>query len=390
MSHQNEIDEQMMRRVLLLARRGKVWVAPNPMVGAVVVKNGKIIGEGYHRRFGGPHAEINALAAAGSDGKGAELYVNLEPCCHFGKTPPCTVSIIQAGIRRLVASIQDPNPKVNGKGFNHLRDAGIQVEVGVLEDQARELNNPYLKKTETGKTWVTLKIAQTLDGRIASKTGHSQWITGKAGRRYAHLMRATHDAVLVGAGTVHADDPLLDVRHVAGRNPVRIVLDTNFSLPPECKLLNTPDTAPTWIFGAPDNGKMPDWADRPNVRAVILKKNDYGCVSLHEMLEYIAEQGIMSLMVEGGSKIWTAFLDQHLVDKVEVVIAPIILGQGIDAIQDLGVLKVHDAVRLDHLHWRRIGSDLHIVSRVSYSNIHEGHEEIQSTKNTKSTKNLHL
>jgi len=356
----------MMKRALSLARRGRAWVAPNPMVGAVVAKNDQIIGEGWHKRFGSPHAEVIAIQAADNRVKGADLYVNLEPCSHFGKTPPCADFIVESGIKRVVASIIDPNPLVNGRGFERMKEAGIEVEVGLSADKARELNQPYLKKAETGMTWVTLKIAQTIDGRIASVTGHSRWITSKAGRRYVHMMRATHDAVLVGAGTVRADDPMLDVRHVKGRNPIRIALDTNFSIPDDCKLLNTPDTGPTIVFGSPDDGKLPGWAEYPNVEAVIVPKNNDGLIDLREVLEEISRKKISSLMVEGGSKIWTAFLEEGIVDKVEMVIAPVILGHGINAIRDLGILKVHDAIRLEPFRWRKVGTDLHIVARVNH------------------------
>ncbi len=354
----------MMQRALTLAQRGYAWVAPNPMVGAVVVKRDRIVGEGYHHRFGEAHAEVNALKAAGEAARGADLYVNLEPCCHFGKTPPCVDAIIEAGIKRVVAAVKDPNPRVNGKGVKKLRKAGIEVVLGVLRGRASELNAPYLKKAATGETSVTLKIAQSLDGRIASITGHSQWISGPKSQRYAHSMRANHDAVLVGVGTVHADDPLLTVRHVRGRNPVRIVLDTNFSIPADCKLLNTPEAAPTWVFGAPEDGKLPVWAGNENVEVFSLPRNHKGMVDLSEMLNRISYHGIGSLMVEGGSRVWTAFLDAGLVDKIEVVIAPIILGHGINAIRDLGILRVHDAVRLEPSRWRKIGEDLHIAARI--------------------------
>lgn len=358
------IDESMMRRCLILARRGRAWVAPNPMVGAVVVRDGEIVGEGYHRRFGGHHAEVNALKAAGKKADGATLYVSLEPCCHHGKTPPCTNRIIESGIRKVVAAMEDPNPVVSGQGFEQLRQAGVEVEVGALADEAREMNQPYLKKAATGDVWVTLKIAQTLDGRIASITGHSQWISGKQSLRYAHLLRATHDGVLVGSSTVHEDDPMLTVRHVSGRNPVRIVLDTNFGISADCKLLNSPNDAATWVFGAPEDGKLPDWANRPNVRLFIVKRDKQGRVDLPTVLKTLAAEGIGSLMVEGGSQIWTSFLDHKLVDKIEMVVAPIILGHGIDSIQDLGILKVHDAIRLEPHRWRKIGQDLHIAARI--------------------------
>jgi diaminohydroxyphosphoribosylaminopyrimidine deaminase / 5-amino-6-(5-phosphoribosylamino)uracil reductase len=352
-----------MTRALTLARRGRAWVAPNPMVGAVVVKDGVIVGEGYHRRFGGPHAEVHALRKAGASAHGATLYVNLEPCCHYGKTPPCTERILETDVARVVAAIEDPNPKVSGKGIQSLRDAGLDVTVGLMGNEATELNQPYLKKAATGMTWVTLKIAQSLDGRIASITGHSQWISGKKSLRYAHLLRAMHDAVLVGSGTVAADNCSLTVRHVPGRNPIRIVLDSQFGIDPECALLTSSEDAPTWVFGL-ENAPDPSWANNPNVQLFRTPANDDGRVNLRDVHRIISEQGVGSLLVEGGSHIWTSFLDEDLVDKVEVVVAPMLIGTGIEAISDLGVLKVHDAIRLDPMRWRKIGNDLHVAARV--------------------------
>lgn len=363
-------DEKMIRRTMTLARRGVAWVAPNPMVGAVIVKDGEVVGEGYHRRFGGPHAEVHALRAAGKRAEGATLYVNLEPCSHHGKTPPCVDAIIAAGVKRVVASTTDPNPKVNGSGFEKLRQHGIEVSTGVLEDEALELNQQYLKKAATGWSWVTIKIAQSLDGRIASITGHSQWISGEKSLRYAHLLRASHDAVLVGSGTVHADDPLLTVRHVPGRNPLRIVLDSRFGIPPQSKIISTPNEASTWVFGRTD-APEPEWAGRPNVELIRLDPDEKGRVPIKKMLKTLGDRGVGSLMVEGGSAIWTSFLEAQVVDKLEVVIAPMIIGHGIDAIDDLEVLKVTDAIRLEPFRWRKIGQDLHVAARVSYANTRE-------------------
>jgi diaminohydroxyphosphoribosylaminopyrimidine deaminase/5-amino-6-(5-phosphoribosylamino)uracil reductase len=359
-------DEEMIRRTMTLARRGQAWVAPNPMVGAVIVSDGEIVGEGYHRRFGGPHAEVHALKAAGEKARGATLYVNLEPCSHHGKTPPCVDAILEAGVKRVVASISDPNPKVDGTGFEKLRTGGIDVVTGVLEDDALDLNQQYLKKAATGWSWVTLKIAQSLDGRIAAITGHSQWISGKQSLRYAHLLRASHDAVLVGSGTVHADDPLLTVRHVPGRNPVRVVLDSSLAIPAECKLMHSPDEAATWVFGRTD-APAPEWEGNANVEIIRLDPDSKGRIPIKAMLRALAEKGVGSVMVEGGSAIWTSFLEAKVVDKLEVVIAPMIIGHGIDAIDDLEVLKVSDAIRLTPFRWRRIGEDLHVAARVSYA-----------------------
>jgi len=366
MSDIEKFDFEMMARALKLASRGRSWVAPNPMVGAVVVKNGVIVGEGYHKIYGGPHAEVNALKQAGDKAKGATIYVNLEPCCHFGKTPPCTELIKTKGIKRVVASIKDPNPVVGGKGFDILRDAGVQVDVGVMEEEAKELNCCYLKKASTGQCWVTLKMAHSVDGRIACKTGHSQWITCEKSRKYVHQQRAYHDAVLVGAGTVIADDPSLTVRHVRGRNPIRIVLDTDFSIPAFSKILNTPEDAPTWVIGSKDT--LPDYAGNENVKVFQVPKISNEFMDLQKALEIISEEGVGSLFVEGGSKIWTSFLEKGLVDKIEAFVAPIIIGDGINSINDLDVLKVSDAIHMGSVQWKRIGDDMLLSGRVLNGN----------------------
>ncbi len=359
-----EFDHSLMRRALALARRGRSWVAPNPMVGAVVVKDGEVLGEGYHQRFGGPHAEVNALEAAGDNAQGGDLYVTLEPCCHFGKTPPCTDLVIERGIRRVFAAIIDPNPLVNGRGIEQLRDAGLEVYVGLEARGARQLNEFYLKKAATGKAWVTVKIAQTLDGRIATRTGHSQWITGPKARKMGHTLRAMHDAVLVGAGTAHADNPTLNVRHTRGRNPVRIVLDTNFGLSTKCTLLNSPEIAPTWVVGSDRMKKLPAWKDNENVELIQVPEDHEGTLDLCELLAVLAQRRISSILVEGGRHIWTRFLEEGVVDMVEVFVAPMIMGDGLEAIGDLGVLKIPEAVRLNDFRWRRLGTDLHIKARV--------------------------
>ncbi len=364
MSTFSEQDHSMMRRALRLARRGRSWVAPNPMVGAVVVRDGEIVGEGYHQRFGGPHAEVHALENAGERAKGADLYVTLEPCCHFGKTPPCSNLVIEKGIKRVFAAIVDPNPLVNGRGLEQLRSAGLEVHVGLETEQARALNEFYLKKAATGKPWVTLKLAQTLDGRIATRTGHSQWITGPKARQMGHALRAMHDAILVGAGTVHADDPTLNVRHVRGRNPIRIVLDTKCGLQENCTLLNSPDIAPTWIIASDRCKNLPDWDTRDHVSILRVPEDDEGTIDLHELMSILGRRGVSSILVEGGRHIWTRFLEEGLVDKIEAFIAPMIMGEGLEAIGDLGVLKIPDAVKLDDFRWRRVGTDLHVVAKV--------------------------
>src|SRR5581483_10404701 len=238
------LDAWHMARALELAELGRGYVEPNPLVGCIVVQGAEVIGEGWHRRFGGPHAEIDALAVAGHRAKGGTLVVTLEPCCHWGKTPPCTKAVIAAGIRRVVVAQRDPFPAVSGGGIDELRAAGIEVEVGVREDEARILNAPYLKLLETGRPWIIAKWAMSLDGKLATRTGHSQWISGDKSRRVAHAMRGRVDAVLVGRGTVEADDPLLTARPVGPRVATRIVLDSRATLSSDSQLVRTVEAAP--------------------------------------------------------------------------------------------------------------------------------------------------
>src|SRR3990167_17838 len=230
--------EYYMGIAILLARKGIGWTSPNPAVGAVIVKGGKIIGKGYHKRIGLCHAEINALKEAGARTNGGEMYVTLEPCNHFGKTPPCTDAIIKAGIKKVFVGMKDPNPLVSGKGIKRLLNAGIKVETGMLEEKCRYINEPYIKYMKTRAPFVTLKLASTLDGKIASAAGDSKWITGEAARRFAHRMRAEADAVMVGIGTVLKDNPELTTRLVKGKDPVRIVVDSKLRIPVNARVLN--------------------------------------------------------------------------------------------------------------------------------------------------------
>ena len=247
-------DEWYIRRTLRLAARAQGMTSPNPMVGAVIVKNGEILSEDYHRKPGTLHAEALAIATAGKEAKGSTLYVNLEPCCHTEKrTPPCAKTIIHAGIKRVVIGMTDPNPKVSGKGISELKDAGIEVTSGVLENEARKLNEAYTKYITTGKPFVTLKVAMTLDGKIATPEGQSKWITGEQARKKVHTLRSRADAIMTAIGTVKADDPQLTVRMKKGKNPLRIVIDPNLEIPLHAKILRTPP--PTIIVTRERRGK---------------------------------------------------------------------------------------------------------------------------------------
>lgn len=342
-------DEQFMRRALQLAARGQGRVEPNPMVGCVIVRGGRVIGEGHHRRFGGAHAEVEALRRCGSPPHGAVAYVTLEPCCHHGKTPPCTDALATAGIRRVIAATRDPNPLVAGRGIARLRQRGIQVDVGLLAAAAAALNAPYFKLTRERRPWVILKWAQSLDGKIATRTGDSRWISDDACRAHAHRVRGRVDAILVGVGTVLRDDPLLTCRGTRARRvAVRAVLDTSLRTPMRSQLVRTAHTAATWIFCGPTASER---------RAAALEKA--GCVlhrvrqtsrglSLKGVLRLLGRHAMTNVLVEGGGMLLGSFLDQRLADEFHVYLAPLLIGgeRAPGPLRALGVAGVADAVRL--------------------------------------------
>ena len=347
-------DAYFMKLALRLARRGAGWVSPNPMVGAVLVKDGRVISTGYHRRYGGDHAEVDAIKRSKGPLKGATLYVNLEPCCHWGKTPPCTEAILRAGIEEVVVANLDPNPLVAGKGIEILRSHGIKVRVGVLEEEGRLLNRAYFKHYEEGLPLVTAKWAQSLDGRIATTTGDSKWISSEGSRRYAHRLRSLHDAVLVGIGTVLRDDPELTVRLVKGKNPLRVILDSRLSIPLEAKALK--GEAKT-LLATTEKAS-------PEKEAILRQKGieviRIGCerVDLFGLLKALAERKVLSVLVEGGREVLTEFFKKGFIDRVMVFVSPKIIGQGVEAIGDLGIREVGRAIELKSVRTLRIGQDL--------------------------------
>ena len=348
-----------MQKALILARRGLGKTSPNPMVGALVLKEGKILGKGYHRRYGEAHAEVIALRNAKGDVKGASMYVTLEPCCHHGWTPPCVDALIGAGMSRVVIGTPDPNPRVNGKGIQILRDNGIQVRVGVLEERCRELNEAYFKYIQRGIPLVTLKFAQSLDGRIATKTGRSQWISSPKALRLAHKLRSVHDGVLVGIGTILVDDPSLTVRLVKGKNPRRIVVDGRLRIPLTAKVLNDEGVDKTVIV-ATEKANRRKAQGLKNLGAEILwaAKNQRGEVDMKDLLEKLGRMGITSVLVEGGAKIITSFLRERLADKIVIMIAPKLIGEGIEAVGNLETRDLNEALRISKMKTRRLGEDI--------------------------------
>jgi len=346
-----------MKRALRLALRGKP--SPNPMVGAVVVRDGKIVGEGFHPKAGESHAEIFALQQAGEKSKGADLYVSLEPCSHYGRTPPCTDAIIQAGIKRLFAAMIDPNPEVSGRGIEKLRTAGIEVEVGLLESEARELNRGFIKRVTCGLPYVTWKAAMTLDGKICTTIGDSRWITGEKARKYVHRLRSRSDAVVVGIGTVLADDPNLTVRGIRGAlNPVRVIVDTHASIPIDAKCLN--GDAPTIVAvgrSAPEERLGLLWNKGCRILSV---REVNGRVDLRYLLGELARMGVNYVLLESGGEIAASMITEGLVDRGIIFIAPKIVG-GRDAktpVEGEGIRLMKDALCVTNLRSRRFGEDI--------------------------------
>lgn len=351
------LDRRMMGRALRLARRGHP--SPNPHVGAVVVREGQVVGRGHHERAGMPHAEVVALQAAGERARGATLYVTFEPCNHFGRTGPCTTAILEAGVARVVVGCADPAPHVPGAA-ERLRSAGIDVVVGVREAEARLLIADFAKHIRTGIPWVVLKAAVTLDGRMATPTGDSKWITGQRARREAHRLRDRSDAVLVGAGTVLADDPELTVRHVRGRTPLRVVLDARLRTPAEARVLQGEAAAPTLVLHGPE---APAERRRALANAgaepVEVAEAATG-LDIDAVLEELGRRDVVHLLVEGGPTVHAALLDAGHADAVAVFVAPRILGAAAAPAFGAGRGAAHlaGAWRVDPLRVRRLGADV--------------------------------
>jgi diaminohydroxyphosphoribosylaminopyrimidine deaminase / 5-amino-6-(5-phosphoribosylamino)uracil reductase len=351
-----------MNRALTLAARGRGQTSPNPMVGAVVVKGGVVVGEGYHRRTGEPHAEIVALSKAKNRARGATLYVTLEPCCHTGRTGPCTQEIINAGIRRVVYASKDPDPRVNGRGGRILRSAGVKVTSGILATESEELNEYYIASQRLGRPFVILKLAQSLDGRIATSSGDSRWISSRESRTLVHRLRSEVDAVLVGAGTVRKDNPELTVRMASGHNPYRIVLEGSTPLARSRHLFASNRDHKTIIATCRTGAKRRTSSSRP-VDPIIwtLKPGRHGLPRIDDLLAVAHRFGIRSIMVEGGSAVAAAFLKSRLVDKLMLFTAPILLGDGLSAIGSIGVNLVKHAVTFDRQTVTSSGPDLLFV-----------------------------
>ncbi|MGE5315261.1 MAG: bifunctional diaminohydroxyphosphoribosylaminopyrimidine deaminase/5-amino-6-(5-phosphoribosylamino)uracil reductase RibD [Acidobacteriota bacterium] len=339
-----EEDERFMRRCLVLAGKGRGAVSPNPLVGSVVVKDGVIIGEGYHRRYGGPHAEVNAIRDAerrGASVEGAELYVSLEPCFHYGNTPPCVDLVIEKKLKRVAAAVNDPNPLVNGKSIRKLQEAGIETVTGILQSEALRMNAPFFTYIRKARPFVALKTAQTADGFIAHADGSSKWITNERSRKHVHALRASFDAVLVGAGTVTADNPMLTVRAVKGRNPLRIVLDGSLSIPESSLIVTTCDEASTLIYTA--TARTPEKKEkirRLEARGAVVVQMHAGRsrrIPIGGLLADLANHTITSVLVEGGACIYREFLEAGAADVLYQYRSQQMFGEGIPGVDRLGV-----------------------------------------------------
>lgn len=362
---QHEIDLWHMRRALELAVRGEGCVEPNPMVGCVIARGAEIIGEGFHRRFGGPHAEVEALQIAGDRAAGATLYVTLEPCCHHGKTPPCTKAILAAGVRRVVVAQLDPYPEVQGHGVTELQNAGLDVEVGLLEAEAQKILAPYLKLVLSGRPWIIAKWAMTLDGKIATHTGESRWISGPQSRQIVHALRGRVDAILVGRGTALRDDPLLTARPPGPRTALRVALDTHASLASTSQLVQTARETPVLVAV----GDCSEETERGRLR-------DAGCEvfvcqgATHEerldaLLSELGRRRLTNVLVEGGGRLLGSLLDARRIDEVHVFIAPKLLGGSAapSPIAGRGIATISQTLRLQSPTIRQVADDVYVTAR---------------------------
>jgi len=354
--------EGWMKSALALAIRGRGYVEPNPMVGAIVLDSqGGLAGEGWHQHYGGPHAEVQALAAAGERARGGTLLVTLEPCCHWGKTPPCTAAVLGSGIRRVIAAMADPFPKVAGGGLKLLRDSGLEVHVGMCGAEAKKLNAPYLKLLKTGKPWVHLKWAMSLDGKIATRTGDSRWISCEESRQRVHELRGRVDAIVVGRGTVVADDPMLTVRPRGPREAGRVVITASGDLPERCQLRSTAEKVRVTVFTCnPDNEVLAGWAE-DGAEIIGVPQYDNG-MSLDWVLNELGRRRCTNILVEGGAGLFGSFIGTGLTDEFHVFVAPKLIGghTALPPTVGIGVERVADAMRLVEFTAEKSGDDVYL------------------------------
>ena len=361
--------ERYMRLALHLARTAEGHTAPNPMVGAVLVKTGRVLGRGFHRRAGSPHAEVEALSQAGRRARGATLYVTLEPCNHYGRTPPCCDAIIRAGIAQVVIAARDPNPITNGRGLAKLRRTGIRVMSGVLEEEAQRLNEPFRKAMVARLPWVVAKVGQSLDGKIATAAGESRWITSPAARRLGHQWRRRVDAIVVGIRTILQDNPRLTVRRGPPRlgRPVKVVVDSRLRMPVRARCLSARPSAPTIIATTTRRSARRTLLERRGADVLVLPSQK-GRVPLRPLFHALAQRGLQSVLIEGGGEVLASAFAERLVDRIVWFIAPALIGgrSSPSSIGGEGVGRLAQAIRLADMTVRRVGPDLCVEARVVY------------------------
>jgi len=356
-------DKEFMKIAIDLARKGEGFTSPNPMVGAVVVKDGKIVGTGYHQAAGLAHAEVNAIDDAGNNAKGGTLYVTLEPCNHTGRTPPCTEKILKAGIKRVVSSMYDPNPDVKGGGIAYLKEKGIEITTGVCEDEAKKLNEIFIKYIRTRLPFVIVKCAATLDGRIATRTGDSKWVSCETSRRFVHQLRHATDAIMVGIGTVKKDNPALTTRlDNKGKDPVRIILDTHLSVPEDAKVLKNDSDAETFVITG--NNIQPDKKSKIASKKVKIIESPLkeGRIDFASLMSQLGSLGITSILIEGGSQVIASAFAAKIVDKIIFFYAPKILGgdDGVPICKGKGPALMKDSIQIRDINIRRFDDDVMI------------------------------
>lgn len=354
-------DESYIKLAIEIAKKGLGSVSPNPLVGCVIIKNERIIGAGFHEKFGGNHAEVNAIESAIEDVEGATLYINLEPCTHQGKTPPCVDKIIEKRIKRVVIGTLDMNPIVSGKGAKKLKSAGIEVKVGVLEQDCVNLNKFFFKYISTSLPYITLKAAQTLDGKIADNSGYSKWITSVHSRKFVHELRSKYDAVLIGAGTLKKDDPNLTVRLFEGRNPKRILLDSSFNILDDSRLIRNNSDNNLIIFTSQESfetkRKVKTFINK-GIKIIPVKTENKNILDLKAVLKEIGKMQIASVLVEGGGGIFSSFVRKNLFDDILLFISPKFIGSGIPMIKDIGVKSLKNALKVKFGEIEKFGDDI--------------------------------
>jgi len=346
--------KKYMELAIKLAEKGRGSTSPNPMVGCIVVKRGRIVGKGFHKKAGTEHAEVLALNDAGKKAINSTLYVNLEPCSHWGRTPPCTEKIVESGVREVIIGMEDPNPLV--EGFRELKFRGLKTKIGILEKEAKKLNEAYIKWMKTKRPFVTIKVAMSADGRIATKTGDSKYITSKDARAYVHQLRTEADAVMVGLNTVLRDNPELTPRLYKGKDPMKVVVDSSLKIPKNCNLMKDPAKLIIATTAKAPKGEIKKLQQK-GINIIIAKTNK-GLVDLEDLMKQLGKHEITSIMIEGGSELNSSAIKEGVVDKILIFTAPKLIGNGLGAIGNLGVDKINKAINLKNPVVKKIGNDI--------------------------------